>query len=405
MARDYYEVLGVERTIDAPGLKSAYRKLAMVHHPDRNGGSEESMARFKEISEAYTVLSDDQKRAAYDRFGHAGVNGGAGGGNPFGQGQQGFHDINDIFSQVFGDAFGDAFGGRQGGQGGRGQQGGPRRGSDLRYDLEITLEQAYKGAEIDIKVPATLTCETCEGSGAKPGTKPVTCTTCHGAGRIRQANGFFQVERTCPRCGGQGQMIADPCTTCHGHGQVRKTRTLNLKIPAGVDDGSRIRLSGEGDAGQRGGPRGDLYVFLSVQSHELFERDNLDLLVTVPVPMTVAALGGEIDAPCLVSEACDGKCKASVAVPAGAQTGKTVRIKGKGMPHLNGRQRGDLVVELFVETPTDLTARQKELLEELALSFGEGQNPRNSSFAGKAKRFWADILGNQDADGSKETAA
>ena len=211
----------------------------------------------------------------------------------------------------------------------------------------------------------------------------------------------------CPSCGGAGQRIAaaDVCTSCQGHGQVRKTRTLNLKIPAGVDDGSRIRLSGEGDAGQRGGPRGDLYVFLSVTPHELFERDNLDLLVTVPVPMTVAALGGVVDAPCLVSEACDGRCKAAVDVPAGAQTGKTVRIKGKGMPHLNGRGRGDLVVELFVETPTDLTARQKELLQELALSFGEGQNPRNSSFAGKAKRFWADILGSQDADGSKENAA
>jgi len=398
MARNYYEVLGVERTIDAPGLKSAYRKLAMIHHPDRNGGSEESMAKFKEISEAYTILSDPQKRAAYDRYGHAGE----GGGNPFGQGGQGFSDINDIFSQVFGEAFGDAFGGRQGG---RGQQGGPRRGSDLRYDLEITLEQAYKGADVEIAIPATMTCETCEGSGAKPGTKPVTCTTCQGAGRVRQANGFFQVERTCPRCHGQGQMIADPCATCHGHGQVRRTRTLDLKIPAGVDDGSRIRLSGEGDAGQRGGPRGDLYVFISVTPHDLFERDNLDLLVTVPVPMTVAALGGEIDAPCLVSAACDGKCKASVQVPAGAQTGKTVRIRGKGMPHLNGRNRGDLVVELFVETPTDLTERQRELLEELALSFGEGQNPRNSSFAGKAKRFWADILGNQDADGSKENAA
>lgn len=396
MARDYYEVLGVERTIDAAGLKSAYRKLAMTHHPDRNGGSEESMARFKELSEAYSVLSDDQKRAAYDRFGHAGVNGG-GGGNPFGQGGAGFHDVNDIFSQVFGDAFGDVFGGR----GGRGQ-GGPRRGSDLRYDLEITLEQAYKGAEVDIGVPSTATCETCEGSGAKPGTKPQACGTCQGQGRIRQANGFFQVERTCPRCGGAGQVIADPCGTCHGHGQVRKTRTLNLKVPAGVDDGSRIRLSGEGDAGQRGGPRGDLYVFLSVKPHELFERDNLDLLVTVPVPMTVAALGGEVDAPCLVSEACDGKCKANVEVPAGAQTGKTVRIRGKGMPHLNGKNRGDLVVELFVETPTDLTARQKELLEELAASLGETQTPRNTSFTGKAKRFWADILG-QDAD--KESAA
>ena len=396
MARDYYEVLSVERTIDAAGLKSAYRKLAMEHHPDRNGGSEESMARFKEVSEAYTVLSDDQKRAAYDRFGHAGVNGGGGGG------QQGFHDVNDIFSQVFGDAFGDVFGG-----GGRRQSNGPRRGSDLRYDLEITLEQAYQGAEVEISVPTTAACETCEGSGARNGAKPTTCSTCQGAGRVRQANGFFQVERTCPSCGGQGQRLsaADTCGTCHGHGQVRKTRKLSLKVPAGVDDGSRIRLSGEGDAGTRGGPRGDLYVFLSVTPHDLFERDNLDLLCTVPVSMTVASLGGEIDAPCLVSEACDGQCKAPVSVPAGAQTGKTVRIRGKGMPHLNGRQRGDLVVELFVETPTDLTARQKELMQELAASFGDSQNPRNSTFAGKAKRFWADILGSEeDARSARENA-
>lgn len=397
--RDYYEILGVERGASADALKSAYRKLAMQHHPDRNGGSEESLAAFKEISEAYAVLSDDQKRAAYDRFGHAGV-GGAGGGAPFGQGGgAGFHDINDIFSQVFGDAFGDVFGARGGGGRGRG----PRRGSDLRYDLEITLEQAYRGADVEISAPTVAVCETCDGSGAKAGAKPQTCSTCQGAGRIRQANGFFQMERTCPQCGGAGQRLApsDACTTCQGHGQVRKTRTLELKVPAGVDDGSRIRLSGEGDTGSGGGPRGDLYVFVSVKPHELFERDNLDLLVTVPVPMTVAALGGEIDAPCLVSDACDGRCKAAVSVPAGAQTGKTVRIKGKGMPHLNGRSRGDLVVELFVETPTDLTARQKELLQELAQSFCEEQNPRNTSFAGKAKRFWADILG----DGSKETAA
>ena len=390
--RDYYEVLEVERTIDAAGLKAAYRKLAMKHHPDRNGGCEDSMARFKEISEAYSVLSDDQKRAAYDRFGHAGVNGG-GGGNPFGQGQ-GFADVNDIFSQVFGDAFGDVFGGRGGGGA---RQHGPRRGSDLRYDLEITLEQAYKGADVEIAVPTTAACDTCDGTGAKKGASASTCSTCQGAGRVRSANGFFQVERTCPHCGGAGSRLAaaDACTSCAGHGQVRKNRKLQLKVPAGVDDGSRIRLSGEGDAGTRGGPRGDLYVFLSVTPHELFERDNLDLLVTVPVPMTTAALGGEIDAPCLTSEACDGRCKAPVSVPAGAQTGKTVRIKGKGMPHLNGKNRGDLVVELFVETPTDLTAHQKELLQELAASLGESQTPRNSSFAGKAKRFWADILGSE----------
>lgn len=399
--RDYYEVLGVERTIDAGGLKSAYRKLAMQHHPDRNGGSEESVAMFKELSEAYSVLSDDDKRAAYDRYGHAGVNGGAGGGNPFGQGGgQGFHDINDIFSQVFGDAFGDAFGGRGGGRANHG----PRRGSDLRYDMEITLEQAYQGTELEISVPTTMSCEPCDGSGAKAGSKPTICSTCGGAGRVRQANGFFQVERTCPRCGGSGEMISDPCPECRGQGQVRKTRRLSLKIPAGVDDGSRIRLTGEGEAGQRGGPRGDLYVFISVKAHELFERDNLDLLVTVPVPMTVAALGGSIDAPCLVSTSCDGACKQQVDVPAGSQTGKTVRIKGKGMPHLNGRTRGDLVVELFVETPSDLTARQKELLQELADSLGEKQTPRNTSFAGKAKRFWADVMGGE-TDGSKEDAA
>jgi molecular chaperone DnaJ len=386
--RDYYEVLEVERTIDAAGLKAAYRKLAMKHHPDKNGGCDDSMARFKEISEAYSVLSDEQKRAAYDRFGHAGVNGGGG----FGGQGQGFTDVNDIFSQVFGEAFGDVFGGRAGGGA---RQHGPRRGSDLRYDLEITLEQAYKGADVEIAVPTTAACETCEGSGAKKGAKATTCSTCQGQGRVRSANGFFQVERTCPHCGGAGSRLAaaDACTTCAGHGQVRRNRKLQLKVPAGVDDGSRIRLSGEGDAGTRGGPRGDLYVFLSVTPHELFERDNLDLLVTVPVPMTTAALGGEIDAPCLTSEACDGRCRAPVNVPAGAQTGKTVRIKGKGMPHLNGKNRGDLVVELFVETPTELTAHQKALLQELAASLGESQTPRNSSFAGKAKRFWADILG------------
>lgn len=399
--RDYYEILGVERTIDAAGLKAAYRKLAMQHHPDRNGGCEESATRFKEVSEAYAVLSDDQKRAAYDRFGHDGVNGGGGQG-PFGRGGAGFADVNDIFEQVFGDAFGDVFGGR-----GR-TGGGPRRGSDLRYDLEIALEDAYRGTDVEISFPTTATCDTCEGSGAKPGTQPVTCSTCQGAGRVRQANGFFQVERTCPHCGGAGKRVAEACGTCRGQGQVRRSRTLSLKVPAGVDDGSRIRLTGEGDVGLRGGPRGDLYVFISVTPHELFERDNLDLLVTVPVPMTVAALGGAIDAPCLVSEACDGRCKAPVQVPAGAQTGKTIRIKGKGMPHLNGKARGDLVVELFVETPSDLTPRQKELMQELAQSFGEDQNPRNSSFAGKAKRFWADILGG-DGDGpgpsSRESAA
>ena len=383
--RDYYEILGVARTVDEAGLKSAFRKLAMEHHPDRNGGCENAAGRFKEINEAYSVLSDPQKRAAYDRFGHAGVNGPQGG--PGGFGGQGF-DASDIFNDVFGDVFGEMFGG------GRRQSNGPQRGQDLRYDLEISLEQAYAGAEVEITVPAAMTCEVCEGSGAKPGTSPTVCGTCGGAGRVRATQGFFAVERGCPRCGGSGRMVLDPCSNCHGHGQVRRERVLSVRIPAGVDDGARIRLAGEGDAGARGGPRGDLYIFLSVTPHELFERDGLDLLCTVPVPMTTAALGGEIEAPCLLGgEACDGQCKVMVQVPEGAQTGKTVRLKGKGMPSLRSRQRGDLVVELFVETPTHLSARQKELMRELAGLCGEKQNPKSANFVGKAKRFWEEVTG------------
>jgi molecular chaperone DnaJ len=278
-----------------------------------------------------------------------------------------------------------------GGQRGRSQ--GPARGQDLRYDLEISLEQAYASAEVEITVPSAINCEVCDGSGAKPGTSPTTCGTCGGAGRVRATQGFFAVERTCPRCGGAGRVIADPCQTCQGHGQVRKERTLQVRIPAGVDEGSRIRLAGEGDAGARGGPRGDLYIFLSVQPHELFERDGLDILCSVPVPMTTAALGGEIEAPCLKAEdAPDSASRISVKVPEGAQTGRTVRLKGKGMPSLRSRERGDLVVELFVETPTRLTGRQKELMRELAKSCDDGQHPQTSSFFKKAKRFWAAVV-------------
>ncbi|MBJ7409988.1 MAG: molecular chaperone DnaJ [Phenylobacterium sp.] len=384
--RDYYEILGVERGCDENALKAAFRKQAMEHHPDRNGGCEEASGRFKEVNEAYSVLSDPQKRAAYDRFGHAGVNGQGG----FGGGNGQFHDVHDIFNEVFGDVFGDMFGGR----GGQRQRGGPARGSDLRYDLEITLEQAYAGAEVEITIPITMACETCEGSGAKPGTTPTQCTTCHGAGRVRASQGFFSIERACPRCGGSGQMVMDPCTDCRGAGHVRKQKTLAVRIPAGVDDGARIRLAGEGDAGQRGGPRGDLYIFVSVAPHELFERDGLDLLCTVPVPMCVAALGGEIEAPCLLGgETCDGACKIEVKVPEGAQTGKTVRVKGRGMPSLRSRDRGDLVVELFVETPTKLTARQKELMRELADICSEQQHPKAAGFLGKAKKFWSAAAG------------
>ena len=382
--RDYYEILGVERSADDGALKASFRKLAMEHHPDRNGGCEEAEGRFKEINEAYSILSDPQKRAAYDRFGHAGVNGSGGGGGGNGQ----FHDVNDIFSEVFGDVFGDMFGGR-----GR-QRSGPARGQDLRYDLEITLEQAYAGSEVEITVPASINCESCDGSGAKPGTSPTVCGSCGGAGRVRASQGFFSIERACPRCGGSGRLVLDPCQECHGHGQLRKERTLQVRIPAGVDDGARIRLAGEGDAGARGGPRGDLYIFLSVRPHDLFDREGLDLLCTVPVPMAVAALGGDIEAPCLMGgDDCDGNCKIEVKVPEGSQTGRTVRLKGRGMPSLRSRERGDLVVELFVETPTKLTLRQKELMREFSDICGEQQHPKSANFIGKAKRFWEDVTG------------
>jgi molecular chaperone DnaJ len=383
--RDYYEILGVDRGCDEAGLKSAFRKLAMEHHPDRNGGCEDAAGRFKELNEAYSILSDPQKRAVYDRFGHAGLNGQNGMGGGFAGGQQ-FHDVHDIFNEVFGDVFGDMFG--------RGQQRnrGPARGQDLRYDLEISLEQAYAGAEVEITAPTTLTCEPCGGSGAKPGTSPTTCTTCGGQGRVRAQQGFFPIERACPRCGGSGRMVMDPCEACRGQGQVRKERTLSVRIPAGVDDGARIRLAGEGDSGTRGGPRGDLYIFVSVRPHELFERDGLDLLCTVPVPMATAALGGIVEAPCLMGgENCDGNCKIEVKVPEGAQTGQTIRLKGRGMPSLRSRQRGDLVVEVFVETPTRLTARQKELLSEFSDICSEQQHPKSANFVGKAKRFWDEV--------------
>jgi molecular chaperone DnaJ len=378
MARDYYEVLGVSRTATEVELKAAYRKLAMEHHPDRNAGKPEAEARFKECAEAYSILSDAQKRAAYDRFGHAGVNGGGGfGGHGAGP------DINDLFNEVFGSAFGMG--------GGRRNPNAPSRGSDLRYDLEISLEQAFSGYEAELKVPTAVTCEPCEGSGATPGTSAATCSTCGGQGRVRAAQGFFQIERTCPRCGGAGKMITDPCRVCHGAGQVRRERTLQVKIPAGVDDGSRIRLSGEGDAGQKNGPKGDLYIFISVAPHDLFERDGLDLHTQVPVPMCTAALGGEIEAPCLASD----ECKTKVKVPEGAQSGKTVRLRGKGMPSLRGRERGDLVVELYVETPTRLSARQKALLREFNDSVQADQHPRHAGFFDKAKRFWGGLRGSE----------
>ena len=378
MARDFYEVLEVQRTCTEVELKVAFRKAAMQHHPDRNPGDPDAEARFKACNEAYSILSDPQKRAAYDRFGHAAFQqGGAGGGA----------DPGDIFSSVFGDVFGEMFGA------GRGRNpNAPARGQDLRYDLEISLEQAFAGAEVDIKAATAATCDVCDGSGARPGTQPHACQTCGGVGRVRAAQGFFAVERTCPRCGGAGRVITDPCRACHGAGQVRRERTLQVRIPAGVDDGARIRLAGEGDAGARGGPKGDLYIFLSVSAHELFERDGLDLHVTAPVPMWMAALGGEVEVPCLsaAGKPCEGDCKVAVKVPEGAQTGRQVRLRGKGMPSLRGRDRGDLIVEVYVETPTRLTQRQKELLRELS-DLGSGPDPHHPQHAGffdKARRFW-----------------
>lgn len=384
--RCYYEILGVARTVDDSELKSAFRKKAMEHHPDRNQGDADAEGRFKEVNEAYSVLSDGQKRAAYDRYGHEGVSGqgGFGGAGGF-SGQGGFGGFEDIFSAVFGE---DVFGG-----GGR-RQSGPQRGADVRYDYEISLEQAYAGAEVELSVPTTMTCEVCNGSGAKEGTKPQTCNTCGGHGQVRSSNGFFSVTRTCPTCQGQGQVIRDPCRACHGHGQVKQTKKLKVKIPAGVDDGTRIMLRGEGQAGPRGGPKGDLYVFLSVAAHDIFERDGLDLHCSIPVPMTTAILGGEIEVPCLIGGAnCDGECKLEVSVPEGAQTGHKVRLKGKGMPAVQGRQKGDLIVELFVETPKNLTSAQKELMKQFA-SLAEAQSyAQSQSFVNRAKKFWDNITG------------
>jgi molecular chaperone DnaJ len=374
--RDYYEILGVPRTADAATLKSAYRKLAMQFHPDQNQGDPTAEEKFKEINEAYAILSDAQKRSAYDRFGKAAFQGGGGPGGP-GAGQGGFTDFSDMFNEVFGDAFGDLFGAR-----GPRRSGGPERGSDLRYDIEITLEQALSGLDREIVAPRSMRCEPCSGTGAAPGTQPETCRTCQGSGQVRAAQGMFRVVRTCPACGGRGQTIPSPCPSCSGRGQVTRDRTLSVKIPAGVEDGTRIRLSGEGDSGVRGGPPGDLYLFLSVKPHSLFERDGPDLYCRATVPMTTAALGGEIEIPTLDTG------RAKVAIPAGTQTGRRLRLKGKGMSSLRARDRGDLHVEIVVETPVNLSAKQRKLLEDFALSCGAESHPQSLGFFESVKRFF-----------------
>ncbi|HVY84241.1 MAG TPA: molecular chaperone DnaJ [Caulobacterales bacterium] len=366
--RDYYEILGVERGADADALKSAYRKKAKELHPDCAGGCEES---FKELNEAYAVLADPERRAQYDRFGKAAFQNGGG----FGAGGAGFTDFSDLFNEIFGE-FEDVFG-RRGGM-----RSGPERGADLRYDIEITLEQAFKGMEREIVVPRAAACEPCGGSGSEGNAPLETCRTCGGAGQVRASQGMFRVVRTCPGCHGRGQSIKSPCKSCNGRGLVQKERTLAVKIPAGVEDGTRIRLAGEGDAGPRSGPPGDLYLFLSVKPHTLFERDGADLYCRAPAPMCKAALGGEMEIPTI-----DGD-RAKVTIPAGAQTGRRFRLKGKGMTQLRSRERGDLHVELVVETPVNLSAKQRKLLEEFAKECGVDAHPQTQGFFDSVKKFF-----------------
>ena len=374
---DFYELLEVERTADDATIKSAYRRMAMRYHPDKNPGCDDSENRFKAINEAYDCLKDPQKRAAYDRFGHETYrNGGGGGPGGFGGGAGDFGDIGDIFETIFGNAFG---GGAQGGRRG------PARGADLRYDMEITLDDAFHGKETDIEVEVATRCEPCTGTGAKPGTSATQCPSCGGAGKVRAQQGFFMVERTCPTCMGAGQIIAEPCTSCHGQGRVDRKKTLTVSIPAGVDDGTRIRLSGEGEAGARGAPPGDLYIFLHLKRHPVFEREGTTLFAKAPISFTTAALGGSITVPGLDRE--DHEFK----IPAGIQSGKQLRLRGAGMPVLNGRGAGDLIIEVEVETPSKLTAKQRELLEAFRETETGEECPRSRSFFDKLKDAWDDF--------------
>lgn len=371
MKIDYYEALGVTRTADDKTLKAAFRKLAMQYHPDRNPDDPEAERKFKEIGEAYETLKDPQKRAAYDRFGHAAFeNGGMGGG--FGNGFGGAGGFADIFEDIFGEMMG---GGRRRSNGGR------ERGADLRYNMEVTLEEAYAGKTAQIRVPTSITCDECSGSGAKPGSQPTTCTMCSGSGRVRAAQGFFSVERTCPGCNGRGQIIKDPCEKCHGQGRVTQERSLSVNIPAGIEDGTRIRLAGEGEAGLRGGPAGDLYIFLSVKPHEFFQRDGADLYCKVPISMTTAALGGQFEVSTL-----DGT-QTRVKVPEGTQNGKQFRLKGKGMPVLRQSVTGDLYIQIDIETPQNLSKRQRELLEEFEKLSSQENSPKSAGFFSRMKEF------------------
>lgn len=369
--RDYYEILGVNRDASEEEIKKSYRKLAMKYHPDRNPDNPKAEESFKEAKEAYEMLSDSQKRAAYDQYGHAGVDPSAGPG----PGGAGFGNFSDAFGDIFGDIFG-------GGSGGR--RSNVYRGADLRYNMEISLEEAARGTETKIRIPVMSSCETCHGSGARPGTSPVTCTTCNGHGQVRMQQGFFSVQQTCPKCHGGGQMVKDPCPTCHGDGRVKQHKTLSVKIPAGVDEGDRIRLSGEGEAGVNGGPTGDLYVVVHLKEHDIFQREGGNLHCEMPISFTVAALGGEIEIPTL-----DGHAK--MKIPAETQTGATFRLRGKGIKPLRSNEHGDLMCHVVVETPVKLNEKQRELLrelEEINQKDSGKHSPRAKGFLDKVKDFF-----------------
>jgi molecular chaperone DnaJ len=370
--RDYYEILGLSRDASDEDIKKSYRKLAMKHHPDRNPDDKSAEGKFKEAKEAYEMLSEPDKRRAYDAYGHAGVSQNAGGG------EQGFGG----FSEAFGDIFGDIFGGGRGGRGGGSQV---YRGADLRYNLEITLEQAARGTETKIRIPTLEECDTCDGTGAKKGTSAKTCHTCGGVGQVRMQQGFFSVQQTCPTCKGTGKYIPDPCTVCSGTGRIKKHKTLSVKIPPGVDDGDRIRLASEGEAGVNGGPAGDLYVVVQLKEHSVFQRNGADLHCEMPISFSIAALGGEISIPTL-----DGEAK--IKIPAETQSGQTFRLRGKGIKPVRQTSSGDLMCHVVVETPVRLTDRQKDLLrelEEINKKDGDKHNPRAKGFMDKVKEFFA----------------
>jgi molecular chaperone DnaJ len=369
--RDFYEVLGVTRACDEKTLKAAFRKLAMQFHPDRNNGDQAAEVKFKEVNAAYECLRDPQKRAAYDRFGHAAFEQG-------GMGGQGFpNDFAASMSNIFDEVFGD-FMGRRGGN----RSGGRERGSDLRYNMEISLEEAYVGKTAEIEVPTKVVCTSCSGSGSKRGSSPKVCPSCDGSGRVRAASGYFSIERTCPTCQGRGEVISDPCLECNGAGRVTEQRKLSVNIPAGIEDGTRIRLGGEGEAGLRGGPAGDLYIFLSIRPHEFFQRDGADIFCRVPISFTTAALGGEFNVPQI-----DGSMT-RVKVPEGSQTGKQFRLRGKGMPVLRTSKVGDMYIQIVVETPSNLTRRQRELLEEFEKGASAENHPESTGFFSRVRDFF-----------------